>query len=131
MLLLLGRPSIFSFRFLDVNQNRQHRRERIIMPKHKLILYKPSGTVKEYADVSVLSTDNIIRLINLPESRGGASISVGMVKFKNNQNGEEISTTLPYTLVFASETAIPRSLNRNSSRIRGLCRQLIGNIPPV
>lgn len=91
------------------------------MPKQKLILYKPSGTIKQYDDVSVLGTDNVVRLVNLPEARG-TSISVGMIRFRNNQNGEEISTTLPYTMVFAIDRVGERSLKRSNSSASETCR---------
>jgi hypothetical protein len=83
------------------------------MPKQKLILYKPSGTIKQYDDVSILGTDNVVRLVNLPDGRG-ASVSVGVVRFRNNQNGEEITTTLPYTMVFATDRVGDRNLTRSN-----------------
>jgi hypothetical protein len=108
--LLRGRPSIFS---KNNNRSNEHQ-ERKIMPKQKLILYKPSGTIKQYDDVSVLGTDNVVRLVSLPDGRG-TSISVGLIKFRNNQNGEEISTTLPYTIIFVTDRVGERNLRRSNS----------------
>lgn len=84
------------------------------MPKQKLMLYKPSGTIKQYDDVSVLGTDNVIRLVSLPDGRG-TSISVGSIRFRNNQNGEEITTTLPYTMVFATDRVGVQNPRRSNS----------------
>jgi hypothetical protein len=88
------------------------------MSKQKLVLYKPSGTTKQYDDVSILVTDKLIRLINLPDGRG-TSISVGMIRFRNNQNGEEIATTLPYTLISANPSIGKRTVNATDMRAEG------------
>lgn len=50
------------------------------MTKTKIVLYKPDGHIKEYADVTVIEAD------------------VGLIRFLNNQNHETIVTTLPYTV---------------------------------
>jgi hypothetical protein len=68
------------------------------MTKNKIMLYKPSGGVKEYNDITIINKDHQIRVLNIGNP-GDVTISYGQIEFRNNDRDEIIASTLPYTCV--------------------------------